>query len=153
MFHQRCLVLSQHLEKLGVHIEADIWKHSNPYYGWMRNLDSAFAELKAIIPSGCAFVLADEAQWGASGAQLMANRRAIPFTERDGIYAGPPSSDSGAISELQCQRKAGARFLVIGWPAFWWIQYYSVWYQSVRDRYPCVLANERLIVFDLEHRP
>ena len=39
--------------------------------------------------------------------------------------------------------------MVIGWPAFWWLDYYQDLARHLRERYRCVLETERVVVFDL----
>jgi hypothetical protein len=46
-------------------------------------------------------------------------------------------------------RSAGASLMVFGWPAFWWLDYYTGLHQHLRSNYRCVLRNDLLIVFDL----
>jgi hypothetical protein len=50
---------------------------------------------------------------------------------------------------LERQRRAGAAFLVIAWPAFWWLEYYKGFTRRLRSRFPCILENERVVAFDL----
>jgi hypothetical protein len=38
---------------------------------------------------------------------------------------------------------------VFGWPAFWWLDHYAAFHRHLRERFRCVLRNERLVVFDL----
>jgi hypothetical protein len=88
----------------------------------------------------------DENQWGASP---LTDRRAIPFLEQDGQYWGRPEDDETAIRELERLRLAGPAFLAVGWPAFWWLDFYTAWHRHLRSNFRCVLENERLVVFDL----
>jgi hypothetical protein len=50
---------------------------------------------------------------------------------------------------LERLRLAGARYLVVAWPSFWWLDFYAEFAQHVRRRYRCSLENSRLVVFDL----
>ena len=54
-----------------------------------------------------------------------------------------------AIQELERMRHSGASYLVVAWPAFWWLDYYIRFHDYLRSRFRCVLENERLVVFDL----
>ena len=76
-------------------------------------------------------------------------RRAFPFLERNGQYWGRPSDSDTAIRELERLRAAGACFAVVAWPALWWLDYYLAFGEHLRTRYRCVLASDRLMVFDL----
>jgi hypothetical protein len=121
----------------------------------LRNARDPYAELLmrvsdqilAIVPEGVRYILVDEDQW-ASALQVEGRHR-IPFTEREGVFWGPPATDEAAIDELQRQRAAGTQFIAFGAPAFWWLEYYSRFARYLRENLPCVLQNERLVVFDL----
>jgi hypothetical protein len=74
----------------------------------------------------------------------------VPFLEHDGQYWGPPPDDATALREFERLRQAGAAFLAVAWPAFWWLDYYTDFHRHLRGRYRCLLENDRLIVFDLQ---
>ncbi|MDP8922821.1 MAG: hypothetical protein M3O34_08090 [Chloroflexota bacterium] len=104
-------------------------------------------ELAGVLPDGDPFIMVDDNQWG-TGA-VVAGRRAIPFLERDGQYWGKPPDDATAIRELERLRQSGARFIVFGWPAFWWLDHYAEFHRHLRSRFRCLLENDRVVVFDL----
>jgi glycosyltransferase involved in cell wall biosynthesis len=145
-YERRAATLQQHLAVLGIEADPDEWKKRNPYYQWMDKLNRATEELKAVIPAGETFLLADEDQWGA---QLLTDRRAIPFPELNGLYGGPPSDDAAAVREFERLHAAGAAFMVFGWPAFWWLDYYAALNRHLHERFRRILQNDRLVVFDL----
>jgi hypothetical protein len=103
--------------------------------------------LESAIPKACQSVLLDQNEWGH---EPLAGRTWLPFTEREGVYWGPPADDASAIAELQRQRQAGSSYLVVGWPAFWWLDYYRDFHQHLRDHHRCLLENDDLIVFALK---
>ncbi len=109
-------------------------------------LKSAMREVGTLIPSGQTFILVDVAHWRT---EEIDGRLAIPFLERDGTYWGPPPDDETAIRELERLRQSGANFIVFAWPAFWWLDYYSGFHRYLRSRFPCILENDRLVVFAL----
>lgn len=113
---------------------------------WMHQLLQAGQELDRLIPCGATLILIDQAAFGGG---FGAGRRCLPLTERDGSYYGPPSDDSAALAEFERLRAAGAEWLVIGWPAFWWLDYYVGLQAALQTRFHCALSNERLIIFDL----
>jgi hypothetical protein len=43
----------------------------------------------------------------------------------------------------------GVSFIVFGWPAFWWLDYYSGLHRHLRSSSRCVVHNDCLVVFDL----
>jgi hypothetical protein len=112
----------------------------------MRELFTTARELAGVVPPGETLVLADEARLVGT---VPPGRRALPFLERDGQYWGPPADDATAVAELERMRTAGAGYLVVAWPAFWWLEHYREFRRHLTDRYRCILRNERLVAFDL----
>jgi len=110
-------------------------------------LEAASRDLESVIPPGTPLILVDDQQLDAT--DLAPRRRVYPFLERDGAYDGPPADSATAIEQLERLRHDGARFFVIAWPSFWWVECYPGLMAYLRQRYRCVLENERLIVFDL----
>jgi hypothetical protein len=113
---------------------------------WEVRVHQAAQELTAIVDPGEPFILIDEDRLRS---ELGPERRAVPFPERDGQYWGPPADDAAALAELERLRRGGARFAVVAWPAFWWLEFYDGLARELRTRYGCLLDNERLVVFDL----
>lgn len=113
---------------------------------WIYQLYQTTQDIASVIPHGDTFILADQAQFGS---RIAAGRHAIPFLERDGQYWGPPQDDNIAISEFERLWHAGAHFMVFGWPAFWWLDYYAGFHRYLRAKFPSVLCNDRLVIFDL----
>jgi ubiquinone/menaquinone biosynthesis C-methylase UbiE/uncharacterized protein YbaR (Trm112 family) len=103
--------------------------------------------IAALIPPGETFILADQNLWGVG--EVITGRRAIPFVERDGQYWGAPPDDHTAIVELDRLRRLGASFIVFGWPAIWWLDYYAEFGRYLYSEFRCVLKNDRLVIFDL----
>lgn len=117
---------------------------------WIYQMYLVTQDITSIIPAGATFILVDQAQFGSMVAP---ERHAIPFLEHQGQYWGPPQDDSMAISEFERLRSAGAQFIVFGWPAFWWVEYYTTFHHYLRSQFPCVLRNDRLVVFDVRQGP
>jgi hypothetical protein len=115
---------------------------------WQDRILQSAREISDLVPSGDAFLLVDDDAWGTSDG--FADRRRIPFLERDGRYWGGPQDDEAAIRELERLRaERGVGFLVVGWPAFWWLEHYTGFAAYLNASYSCLLANERVVVFDL----
>lgn len=114
---------------------------------WSECLEIAAEEIAALIPPGERFILLDEA---AFAPQAFAGRRPVPFLEHDGQYWGPPADDATAIRELMRLRDSTVHFLVIAWPAFWWLDYYAGLRDYLYAHFRCVRSNSRLIVFNVE---
>lgn len=113
--------------------------------GDVRRLRQMKAELGRLVPETEPFILVDQEQFRAA----LPHRRALPFLEKEGQYWGPPPDAETAIRELERLRQAGARYLALAWPAFWWVDYYPGFYQHLRDRFRCVSETDALILFDL----
>jgi glycosyltransferase involved in cell wall biosynthesis len=112
---------------------------------WTKNIELSTDELKGIIAPDQLFILVDEDQVRTDLMYF----KSLPFVERDGIYWGMPSNDEEAIQELQRLRASGALLIVFAWTAFWWLEYYEGWNWYLRSKFPCILENKRLVVFDL----
>lgn len=113
---------------------------------WSERLEIAMQEIASVIPAGKRLILVDENQWGS---EILPEFDALPFVEHQGQYWGAPVNDEIAIQELERMRQAGASFMVIAWPAFWWLDYYSGLRNYLSSNFCCVLDNSRLVVFDL----
>lgn len=129
------------------------WGHEDgtprakPPVNWSESVRQAEEDLQRVIPDGATFVLADGGQWGNSDA--LGRRQVLPFLERQGHYWGPPTDDETAVAELERMRQLGAVFFALAWPAFWWMDYYAGFGQHLRRTFPCVLENDRLLIFQL----
>jgi len=130
--------------KMRIDVNTELWP---PSAESLHQILLACEDLTGLIPSGSSFIFVEWDQWGPG--QIVAGCRAIPFLERDGRYWGKPLDDLTAIQEIERLRRAGASFMVFGWPAFWWLDYYSDLHRHLRSEFRCVLENERLVVFDL----
>jgi O-methyltransferase len=113
---------------------------------WLRQVYVTTQEIESVVPPGETLILVDQEELGI---MLGGGRRALPFLERDGEYDGPPEEDATALKELNRLRRSGARFLAFAWPAFWWFEHYADFDRHLRARFPCILKNERLVVFDM----
>lgn len=127
---------------LDLPIPAIPFPHANE---WMHKLMEATHEIKEIIPDGETFILIDQEGFGEA---FSSGRTALHFLEREGQYFGLPKDDKEALFEFERLQQKKPAFIVLGWPAFWWIDYYKEFYNSLQN-YKCVMKNERLIVFQL----
>jgi glycosyltransferase involved in cell wall biosynthesis len=155
IFERRAAALASFLRERGLAVDPARWRAAQPYYGWMRRLDDALRQLDAAIPVGSSFVLMDEAQWAdrLAGSDLLDGRRSIPFLESNGQFFGPPPDDATAIRELERMRALGAAFLVVGWPAFWWLDQYRVFADHLRSRFSRILETDLVTIFRLDRSP
>lgn len=114
---------------------------------WLKNLTRAQEDLKRTVPDDATIALVDDGQFG--GSDLFYTRAVVPFTECEGIYNGPPRDSATALEELQRLRDKGVRFLVFGWPAFWWLDHYTELNKRLQTHAQCILQNDRIIIFEL----
>ncbi len=138
-------VMSQRSHDWGLNIDLEVWKRKS----WHHRLERAMQEMATVIAPEDTFILVDQDKWGMTDGAI---HRPIPFLERDGKYWGNPPDAEIAIRELERLRQAGAKFLVFGWPCFWWFGYYSGLHHYLCSHFRCVLENERLVIFDLRGR-
>jgi glycosyltransferase involved in cell wall biosynthesis len=122
----------------------------NSYWDWSERLAIAAKEISELVPTNSKLILVDADQWGL---EIFENYQVIPYTERDGIYWGAPQDDEAALAELKRQQTAGASYMVIGWPAFWWLEHYDRLADYLQTQYQCILKNSHLIVYSLENKP
>lgn len=123
------------------------WREASKSRDYERDVRRVRAKIERLIPDGDAFVLVDHAKLGI---ERCGNRAVLPFLERDGRYWGPPPSDAIAMEELErMRRQRRARFLVFGWPAHWWLDYYTDFRRYLEANFPCLLKSDRLVVFDM----
>lgn len=146
-YHYEVTLLREYLHKQGIQIEDAFERWKGSYYESLQRMVELGQELELFIPLGQKYILVDMNQFGQH--QLLENTQSIPFLEKNGLYWGPPSDDAIAIDEFERLRREGASCIVFGWPAFWWLDYYTQFNHYLRTKFRCVLDNDRLVVFDL----
>jgi len=149
-FETNCNALQKYAKKLGIDADSELWKKRNFNYLWPQRLLQAKKDIESLIPEGKKYILVNEDEWGRG--EPVPNRHAILFLERDGEYAGFPVDDTMAIRELERLRDLGTHYLIFWWTQFWWFEHYARFYEYVCSVFPCVLKNDRLVVFDLHQR-
>jgi hypothetical protein len=106
------------------------------------------SELKSVVSPGEPFILVDDDWW--KGTKIVDGLQAIPFTEHDGTFWGLPADDASAITELERLRAKDPRFIVFGWPEYFdWTSQFPGLHGHLNASFPCVLNNERLLVYEL----
>jgi hypothetical protein len=136
-------VLSRLLAERGIIADSAAWRR----HSWFHRLQQVLADIEAAVPRAHTFILIDADQLGLP--RVLAGRPQVPFCERDGEYWGPPTDAAAAIHELERLRSSGASFVVVAWPAFWWLDHYAGLHRHLRSAFRCVMDNDRLVVFDL----
>lgn len=141
-FHYRCDALAGECRARGIAVDPSEWVRKS----WAVRYPLAQSDIERTIPAGAALILVDEDD---IGPEIAEGRRVLPFRERDGRYWGPPNDDVEAVAELERLRREGAEYMVVGWPAFWWLEHYRGLAAHLDTRYRCTLRNDRLVAFDL----
>jgi len=113
---------------------------------WRNRVLQLAVELASHVPTGEQLIVADENRFGT---MYLPGRRVRAFIERNGIYFGPPETDAEAIRELERMKQEGARYLAIGWPAFWWLSYYRDFAEHLERCYPAALKNQLVTLYCL----
>jgi FkbM family methyltransferase len=111
---------------------------------WVEHVRAMIEEIRTLLAEGARLVVAD-------GGQLPLDLfpGAMRFGEHDGQYNGPPVDDRAAIEQLERYRTAGAHFLVIASPTFWWLEHYAGFAGYLGSR--CVLTGQtgNVVVYDI----
>jgi glycosyltransferase involved in cell wall biosynthesis len=134
----RCLVAAA--RRLGHEVDPSTWI-VGPF---MQKLDRALSHICTLVPEGELVAVLDDNHWGLHRRFC---RATVPFPSRDGLWWGRPTNDHEALEELDLLRRTGIRSLVVGWPAFWWFDYYSEWHRQLRATSEAVIENEVLVAF------
>jgi hypothetical protein len=113
---------------------------------WLERVRAAVGELRAAVPAGESVILVDDEQLPRNAFREWST---VPFMARDGRYWGPPPDGETALAELERLRERGAAFIAIGWPAFWWLEYFAELAGHLQAEARCVLRSDHLAVFDL----
>lgn len=117
------------------------------YWGFDERKQIAKREMGSVIPAGETFILVDEAEWCISGE--VDGRHVIPFTSQEGACWGPPMDDEEAIKEIKGLQQQGVKFIVFGWPAFWWLEHYVAMSDYLYSNCRLIFKSSRLLVFFL----
>jgi hypothetical protein len=118
---------------------------------YFQNIKAAVKDIETCVPTGSSLILVDNNKFW-TGDYISGSSRVL-FLEKQGQYFGAPNNSTEAIEEIERQVKKGINFLVIAWPAFWWIDFYKEWYTYLTKNFTRVLHNERVIIFDLQQQP
>jgi glycosyltransferase involved in cell wall biosynthesis len=140
---EQCIALAHILARCGFDVNTAEWtRHS-----WFHHLDRALAAIRAAVPPGERFILIDDQAWGAD--ELLPDRVALPFMQRNGEYWGAPSDAEEAITEIERQRGHGIRYVALGWNAFWWMNAYPEFLAHLGRNSTRVIDNADLLLFCL----
>ncbi|HEX5472957.1 MAG TPA: class I SAM-dependent methyltransferase [Lacipirellulaceae bacterium] len=114
---------------------------------WQNRVLRAAIDIATSTHPGDTIIVADEDRFGSL---YLPGRYVRPFIERNGAYNGPPRDDAEALSELTRMKAQGASYFVVGWPVFWWLQFYKRFGKYLQQHHSNVLNNENVIMYRLE---
>lgn len=134
-------LLQRFCRRLGIDADPERWR-LDP---WWEALEAAATTIARTVPAGASFVLIDDCRWGMDEFE---GRRALPFPERDGHYAGPPADDLEAVRELERTLASGVPAVVVGWPAFWWLDTYPQLRAFLLSDLQPVAQDDRVAIFE-----
>jgi glycosyltransferase involved in cell wall biosynthesis len=138
-----CRGVAHFCEELGI----DVDERELVTRSWYHQRALAAREIDQVVPEGSTFLLADGDNWDTGG--WIGGRRALPFPERDGVFAGVPGGEEDVRAALRESLAADPSHLVFAWPAFWWLEYLPRFSEEIGKTYRRVLQNDRLLVYDL----
>jgi glycosyltransferase involved in cell wall biosynthesis len=136
-------VLARHCENRGYSVDIAAWRANS----WWCKLSRLLVEIDAFVSPGQPFVLVDE---GSFGLEADPRRHAIPFPSRHGHYWGPPADDDGAIAELQRRAEEGITAVIVAWPAFWYLDYFTDLSNYIHVNFRRVIDNDCLVALSRE---
>ena len=122
----------------------NMWKDLSE---WRARADAVRRQLDQWIPTGSRFLLVDDDNLA------LAYPGAVPFLEKNGAYAGPPTNGSQAISEIARKCADGVEFAGITWVSFWLLEEYPDFAAHLRAIYRCLSETDELVLFDLRAPP
>ena len=141
-FEHRCELLRDYCKQHQLIPNEAGWNRDS----WFYRLRNVTQQVQSLVPAWEKFLIVENGSWGMDQS---VGRVPLPFLEKDGYYYGAPPDDETAIRELERMRGEGAKFIVFGWPAFWWLEVYPGFAAHLRGRYAEVARNEDLVAFDL----
>lgn len=130
-------------------LQSPISTDSSREASWSSDSQYVGRELATMVPAGSSLILVDD---GKLDLPELAERQVIPFTERAGVYFGPPQDDDTAVKELKRLLEIRPAVVAFAWPAFWWLNSYPELRKYLESTFPCVHRNELLVAFDLRSR-
>lgn len=113
---------------------------------WLERVLRFTTEINRVIPRECAFILVDDDRIRPE----MPGYRAIPFTERDGVYNGPPANGADAVTEVHRLRNdRAAGFIVFSWLSTWYLDHYPPLREHLHSQYSLILDSDEAVIYDL----
>jgi O-methyltransferase len=129
----------------GVDPACAVFRKGKTTWSWARGLHLVGQDLASLTRThDRPIILVDD---DTLRSQLPSNFPLLPFTERNGLYSGPPADDKIAIDELNRMQALGAAVIAFTWPSFWWLEHYSQFAAHLSRHSGRVIDNDRLVAF------
>ena len=118
-------------------------------HSWGYRSQDVIDTIKKLIPPGQKIIVVDENVLDLP-EKLKADYETLPFTERDSQYWGPPENDEAAINELTRMIEEGVTHIVIAWPSFWMLDFYTNFHGHLSRDFEVLVQNEDVIIFQFD---
>jgi glycosyltransferase involved in cell wall biosynthesis len=102
--------------------------------------------IERLVPVGETLILIDDEK---ADIAMLRGRSIRPFLEKDGQYWGPPEDSEAAVREVERMRAEGAKFVILAWTSFWWLETYPAFFGYLRDAYRLAYEDRSFLAFDL----
>ena len=124
--------------------------HPNHYVHvkWKQRVLEAALDIVDIVPRDCGFILVDD---NRMGHDFNHSRRTFKLPEKENWHWKSPPDDGSVMDVVSSLRSEGADYLVVAWPAFWWLEQRPDLRKVLASKYPVLLENDRVQVFDLRN--
>lgn len=116
---------------------------------WEAKRGELFRTLNHLIPAGSAILVADDEQLRPD----MSAWRTLPFTERNGLYWGPPATGDTAVEEVIRQLQHGVQWLVVVWPMFWLFDRFPQLTRCVNESFTACCDTDACRIFRAREQP
>jgi GT2 family glycosyltransferase len=115
-----------------------------------RNLIARSPEVRKCLEDVCAesrsTTLLDDGDW--FGTEMTEGLELRPFPDLSGLFGGFPASDDAAVVELDRQLDEGVEHILIGYPAYWWMEYLPKFKERMA-RLPVARCDELMTVHQI----
>lgn len=117
------------------------------YRNLMARLPEVQAMLRQLDAAPGATVLMENGDW--FGTDMVEGLSMRPFPDRDGQFGGFPASDEAAVAALDRALAAGRGRVVIGFPAFWWLDHLPALRARLAETCRTARSDDLLQVFEV----
>lgn len=138
---ERLLRISQSRSQL----TADLVPNMN--LTWREHQEAAVDDICTVLGEGNSFLLIDEDCWDPALANKLP---ATVFSAVSHDGGSSPATGTQVVETIEKSRRAGCRYLVIAWPAFWWLDFYPELEEYFASAANCIFRNSHILIYDLQ---